>query len=131
MVGGGGILLCLFLLILPFHHESVGPYSASQSATGAPDSIWGVLALIVFLVVVVDLALERFSPSTQIPTSQLGRTMTRAAVAGLGLLLIAIKFISHTSYLGWGFFVDVILAIVVVAGAYMNAQGKSTPTKSA
>ncbi len=135
MVGGGGILLFIFLLVLPWYHESVsaGVYSvsASQSATSSPYAIWGILALILTLVAVVDLALARFSPSTQIPTTQLGRDMTRTAIAGLALLLLVIKIIAHTSNFGWGFFVDIILAIVVVAGAWMTALGKSTPAAKA
>lgn len=126
IVGGGGILLIIFLLVLPWHHESIGIYSASQSATSSPDSIWGVLALLVLIVAVADWALAKFSPSTQIPTTQLGRDMTRVAVLGLMLLLLLIKFVAHTDYLGWGFFVDVILAVGVTFGAWQIAQGKST-----
>jgi uncharacterized protein (DUF486 family) len=130
MVGGGGILLIIFLFVLPWYTESYGPISASQNAISSPYAIWGILALIVLIAVVVDWALALFSPQTQIPTTQLGREMTRAALAGLALLLLLIKLIAHTGNWGFGFYVDVILAIVVVYGAYMIAQGKSTPVKA-
>ena len=98
MVGVGGIVLIIDLLFFAWHSYSFGPVSVDSSGTGAPDGIWGVLALIVTIVVVVDLALARFNPDTQIPTTQLGRDMTRAAAAGIAMLFLLIKFISNT---GW------------------------------
>lgn len=130
MVGGGGILLIIFLFALPFYTESAGPYSASQAATSSPDSIWGILALILAIVLVVDWALAAFSPATTIPTTPLGREMTRTAIGGLILLFLLIKLISHTSYLGWGCFVDIIVAVIVTYGCWAIAKGKSTPIKS-
>ena len=129
MVGGGGILLIIFLLVLPWFHESVAGYSASQSATSSPYAIWGILALIVSIFVYADWALATFSPQTTIPTTQLGREMTRAAAAGLAVLLLLIKLLAHTSNWGWGFYVDIILSLVVLYGAWAIAQGKSTPVK--
>jgi hypothetical protein len=130
MVGGGGILLIIFLFALPFYSWSYGPYSYTAAATSSPDSIWGILALILALVLVVDWALAIFSPSTTVPTTPLGREMTRVAIGGLIVLFLLIKLISHTGYLGWGCFVDLIVALVVTYGAWAIAQGKSTPLKS-
>jgi hypothetical protein len=42
-------------------------------------------------------------------------------------LLLIIKFIAHVGNFGFGFVLDVILTIIVVAGAWLNAQGTSTP----
>jgi high-affinity Fe2+/Pb2+ permease len=56
--------------------------------------------------------------------------MTRTAVAGVIVLLLLLKLVLHTSYLGWGCFVDIIVAVVVVYGTWMIAQGKSTPVKA-
>jgi hypothetical protein len=127
MVGGGAFLLIIDLLFLPWHSVSAFGVSADFSGTDAPGSIWGVLALIVTIVVLVDLALARFSPATQMPTTQLGRDMTRTAAAGLALLLVLIKLIDNTSFLAYGTWVGIVLAVVVVAGAWFNAQGRSTP----
>ncbi len=125
MVGGGGILLIIDILAFPWHAN--GPFSLT--GTDTPGAIWAVLALLVTLVVVIDLTLERFSPSTVIPTTQLGRAMTRTAAAGVAVVLVLFKLIlpSHgTDFLGWGFYVGILLAVVVVVGAWMNAQGGST-----
>ena len=130
MVGGGGILLIIFLFVLPFFSYSVGPYTFTAAATSSPDSIWGILALIVAIVLVVDWALAVFSPETTIPTSPLGREMTRTALGAAVIVLLLIKLISNTSYLGWGCFVDLIVAAVVTYGAWSIAQGKTTPVKA-
>jgi hypothetical protein len=130
MVGGGGILLIIFLFALPFYSYSFGPYTATAAATSAPASIWGILALILAIVLVVDWALAIFSPETQIPTSPAGREMTRVYIAGVVVILLLVKLILHTSYLGWGCFVDIIVAAIVTYGAWAIAQGKSTPVKA-
>jgi hypothetical protein len=132
MVGGGGVVLIISLLVFDWY--SVGGVSASSgitvggysaAAVSSPYAIWGVLALIVAIIMVADLALARFSPQTQIPTTKLGRDLTRAAAGGLLMLLLAIKFIAHVGNFGFGFVMDVIFAIVVAAGAWLIAQGNS------
>ena len=133
MVGGGGILLILSLLIFGWYsYPSVTVNGTtlgggSIAATSAPYAIWGILALIVTIAVVVDLSLARFSPATVIPTTNLGRDMTRTAAAGVVALVLVIKFFAHVGNFGFGFVLDVVLTIIVVAGAWLNAQGTSTP----
>jgi hypothetical protein len=123
LVGGGGILLAIDLLFLPWYHVTIGLISVSAAATSAPDGFWGVLALLVTIAIVVDLGLALFSPQTQLPTTPLGREMTRCVAAGLVLLFLLIKLIDHTSYLGIGVYPAFILAIAVAGGAYREAQG--------
>jgi hypothetical protein len=130
MVGGGGVLLIIFLFALPFYSESAGAYSASQAATSSPDSIWGIIALILTIAVVVDWALANFSPATAIPTSALGREMTRVTVAGVVVALLVLKLLLHTGYLGWGCFVDIVVAAIVAYGTWALAQGKATPVRT-
>ena len=130
MVGGGAIVLIIDLLFLCRGTRIARPFDAARGPTRRA-AIWGVLALIVTIVVLVDLALARFSPATQIPTTQLGRDLTRAAIAAVALLFVIIKLIDNTSYLAYGTWVGLILAVVIVAGAWLNAQGKATPTGKA
>jgi hypothetical protein len=130
MVGGGGILLIIFLFVLPFYSYSYGPLTATAAATSSPASIWGILALLLTIVAVVDWALANFSPQTQIPTTQLGRELTRTSILGVVVVLLLLKLVLHTSYLGWGCYVDIIVAGVAVYGAWSIAHGKSTPVKS-
>jgi hypothetical protein len=137
MVLGGGVLLVIGLLAFSWYDiggGSVGGVtipSFSPAAAASPYAIWGILAMIVTIFIVLDLALERFSPQTVIPTTQLGRDMTRVAACGLMLLLLFIKFVAHVGDFGWGFFVDVILAVLVSYGAWAIAQGKTSPLTKA
>src|ERR1700730_455330 len=122
MVGGGALLLIIDLLFFAWHSYSFGPVSVDSSGTGAPDGIWGVLALIVAIVVLGDLLLARFSPDTQIPTTQLGRDLTRSAAAGFGRLFLLIKFVSNTGSSAFGCWVGLVLGVIIVVGAWFNAQ---------
>jgi hypothetical protein len=123
MVGGGGIALILSLFIFAWYSGT----GYSFAATSSPYAIWGILALIVTIAIVVDLALARFSPATVIPTTQLGRDMTRAAAAGVVGLLLIIKFLAHVGNFGFWVVIDVLLTAIVIGGAWLNAQGTSTP----
>jgi hypothetical protein len=128
MVLAGGVVLFISLLAFPWYSIGLGPLgSYDRTALQSPYAIWGILAMIVTIAIVADLALERFSPATQLPTTQLGRPMTRVGLCGLLLLLLFIKFIAHVGDFGWGFFIDVILAIIVSVGAWFIAQGRTTP----
>ena len=50
MVFGGGIVLFIGLFVFPWHSY---PFGLDFAATSSPDSIWGILALIVLIVVIV------------------------------------------------------------------------------
>jgi len=127
LVGGGGTLLIIDLLFLPWLHSSVAflgqPITLSAQATGAPGAVWGVLALLLTIAVVIDLAFAEFSPQTAVPTTQLGRAMTRCAVAALVVFFLLMKYFAETSFLGIGAYLGFLLAIAVVVGAYRHAQG--------
>jgi len=132
MVFGGGIILLIGLFAFAWYSFGLGlGVSLDRSATDSPYAIWGILALIVLIAILLDLALARFSPNTQLPTTQLGRDMTRVGLCGLMLVLLFIKFIAHVGDFGWGFFVDIILALVVSGGCWLIAQGKATPLTAA
>jgi len=127
MVFAAGFVL--FIGLLAFDWYSVGPFSAT--AVSSPYAIWGILALVVTIVVLGDLALARFSPATAIPTTPLGREMTRAVACGLLLVLLLIKFIAHVGDFGYGFYIDVVCAVVVSAAAWLTAQVSPSPVGSA
>ena len=97
--------------------SSVGPFSATFSATSAPDGWLGILAFIAALAVVADLAIERFSPQTDVPAIGGGRAHTRFILAVVAAAFLVLKFlfhINHFSDLGWGFYVDVIVTAALV-----------------
>lgn len=127
MVGGGGLVLIIGLLLFPWFSISVLGLTYTAQATDGTGSGWAVIALVILFAVVVDLGLARFSTETALPTTKYGREMTRAFAVGAIVVLMFIRFLWHIGDFGWGFYIDVILLIVVAVGAWFNAQGRATP----
>jgi hypothetical protein len=121
------LLLVIDLLFLPWFSisASVGPVtlSVSVTATEAPDGWLGVLAVLAALALIADLAIERFSPQTQIPAISGSRSVTRLVLAALAAGFVALKFLLHIhfSYFGFGFYAGVILAAALV---YVSLQAR-------
>ena len=69
------------------------------------------------LAVVVDVALERFSPQVTLPIIGGSRAMTRFALAAAAAVFMALKFLFHIhfSYFGWGFYLGVVLVVALLA----------------
>ncbi len=129
------VLLLIDVSQLPWHTTGGGTVSGivlpspSDPATGPPDGLLGTLAALALVVLLVDLALERFSPQTRVPAPARGRTMTRLILAALAALFLFVKFILHVDEagnLGAGFWVAIPLAAVLVVLA-ARAVGASGP----
>lgn len=129
IVGGLGIVLAICLILLPWFDISVtvGAFSASASysATSTPDGWLGILAFIAALAVAADLAIERLSPQTTIPSIGGSRTQTRFILALICAAFVVLKFLFHIhfSLFGWGFYVDVILTAALVYFAWQATAG--------
>jgi hypothetical protein len=125
IVGGLALVLAIFLLVLPWFDLSVGPFSATLTATDGPDGWLGILAVIAALAVVADLAIERLSPQTEIPALGDSRTNTRFILAAVAAGFVALKFLFHIHFdlFGWGFYVNVILTAALVYVAYQARAG--------
>lgn len=132
IVGGLALALAIFLLTLPWFDVSVGPFSATFSATSAPDGWLGILAFLACLALVVDLSIERFSPQTQLPVVQ-SRVHTRFILAAVAAAFVALKFLFnvHFSSFGWGFYVDVLVtaALVYFALQVRNGMAATLPRR--
>jgi hypothetical protein len=108
--GGFALLTAVSLLFFPWFSISAGPLSFSFSGTSSPDGWLGVIGMLAALAVLADLAVETFSPQTQLPALAGGRRQTRFMLAALAAACIALKFILHIhfSLFGWGFYVSVL-----------------------
>lgn len=126
IIGGVALLLAIDLLFLPWFTITVGPVSASSTATGDPDGWLGTLAVLFAIALIADLAIERFSPQTQMPSINHSRTHTRFVLAGVTALFVALKFLFHIhfSYFGFGFWAGIVLAAALVYVA-LQARGAS------
>ncbi len=125
ILGGLAVVMVIALVALPWFDVSIGPFSATTTAMGAPDGWLGILALIACLALIADLAVDRLSPQTQRPAVGGSREMTRFVLAAAAAGFVALKFLFHIhfSYFGFGFYV----CVVVAAGLlYFALQARST-----
>jgi hypothetical protein len=116
ILAGVALLLVIDLLFLPWFHISLGPFSASLTATDDPDGWLGILAVLTAIALIVDLGIERLSPGTALPNIGGSRAMTRFVLACVTALFVALKFLFniHWSDFGFGFYAGVILTAGLV-----------------
>jgi hypothetical protein len=127
MLGGAALVLVISLLFFPWFSISIGPFTATSSGTGEPDGWLGILGMLAALAVLVDLAIERFSPQTSLPALGGTRASTRFVLAAAAAVFVVLKFlfhINHFSDLGWGFWLSAIAAGALVYFA-LKARGGS------
>jgi hypothetical protein len=119
-------LLVLDLLLLPWFSFgatiTVGSATlsigGSASAVDAPDAFLGVIALMASVFLIADLATERLSPDTRLPTVAGDRITGRYALACTTAGLLVVKFVLHLGRFGelaLGFWT----ALLLVAGLVM------------
>jgi hypothetical protein len=125
ILGGVTLLLVIDLLFLPWFSISLGPFSATLTATDAPDGALGLLAVLAAVLLIVDLGVERLSPQTTLPAVNGSRTQTRFILAAATALFVVLKFVFniHFSDFGFGFYLAVILTIALVYLALQIRNG--------
>jgi hypothetical protein len=130
ILGGITLALIVTLLFFPWFSVSLGPFTATVTATAAPDGWLGVLAALAAIALFVDLSLDRLSPQTHVPSINGSRTQTRFVLACLTAAFLVLKFLFHIHFdlFGWGFWLAVILTPALVYFAYQahNAAGVGT-----
>ena len=125
IMGGVTLLLVIDLLFLPWFSISVGPFSASLTATDAPDGAFGILAVLAGILVIADLGVERLAPQTTVPAINASLTQTRFVLACVTALFVVLKFVFniHFSDFGFGFYLGVILTAALVYLALQVRNG--------
>jgi hypothetical protein len=126
ILGGLALLLVIDLLFLPWFSISLGPFSASLTATDAPDGAFGILAVLAAIAVIVDLGVERFAPQAKVPAINNSRTQTRFILVCATAVFVALKFVFniHFSDFGFGFWLAVVLTVGLV---YFALQIRKAP----
>lgn len=124
ILAGVALVLAIDLLVFPWFDISVGPFSATFAATGTPDGFIGILALLCTIALIADLAIERFSPQTQLPAVNNSREQTRFVLAAIAAVFLALKFVFniHFSEFGFGFWAALVLIIALV---YFTLQARN------
>lgn len=122
-VVGAAAALVIDLAALPWIDVSIGPISYTSSGTGSPDGFLGVVALLAALGVVADVLLARLMPSVRIAALEgFGRTKSRLVGSAAILALLLLKFVlhPHTSYLGAGCWIALLLGLVLTLSTYRS-----------
>ncbi|HEY4684442.1 MAG TPA: hypothetical protein VII57_00200 [Dehalococcoidia bacterium] len=123
LVAGGGVLMVIFSF-LPWHHfsadiEGIVSVSFNRSAWQSPDALWSMLAVLISVAMAVVVLGPKLA-NMQLPnlgTVTWGQAMLVGGVAVL--ILVLLKFISETSYLGFGFYLGFIDAVAIAYGGYL------------
>ena len=132
VAGGAGILLVIGLLFLPWHKIDFGldiagvEDSVSRTAIQSPNSFWGILALLLTIAIVTTIILRKLT-SVELPAlgSMSWADVTFFATIGV-IALLVLKLIIETDALGWGLWLDLILAGAMVYGGFLIKQEGDT-----
>jgi hypothetical protein len=130
ILGGVALLLIIDLLFLPWFSVGGGSVgnipipSIDLTGTDAPSGWLGLLAVLALILVIVDLAVERFSPGTALPNIGGSRVMTRfvLGIAAVAFLFLKFVFNIHFSDFGFGFWLAVVLCVGLV---YLQMQARN------
>lgn len=125
VLAGTGIVLLIDLLFLPWHNIDLGIVSVTRSGVESPNSGWGILALIVTIVVLVAVALTRFS-TTELPRMPV--PLNRAVFIGAVVVLVflVIKLVAETDFLGIGAWLGIILGVGFAYGGFLKDREPSS-----
>jgi hypothetical protein len=136
IVAGAGIVLFLFLLILPWHSvtvdfgefggehtETVGALS-SQGGFGVP---WPAFLVILLLIALVAVVLIRKLTTTDLPELPIPwrQAIFYASIAVPVLLLL--KLILETDYLAFWAYLDILIGIGIAYGGFLISQEADEP----
>lgn len=130
---GGGLLLALDLVALPWHRIRIGlglagQISIDKRAVEAPEAIYAILALAfaTFLVALILIRITSTRPGP--PTAAQLRSIRVGGATVFGLLLA--KLLLNTDFLGPGSWLGVALAGVIACGAaQIDGAARKVPTR--
>ncbi|HEY3239212.1 MAG TPA: hypothetical protein VGL92_06605 [Acidimicrobiia bacterium] len=132
ILGGAGVFLILDLLFLPWHRISVGipgiaRITESRSGLQSPNGFLGLLAFLVVAALVAHVVISEFTKMElpEIPVSWGQADLLGAA--GVAVLLL-LKLVMETDFLGFGAWLAILAAGVLVYGGFLRNQEMSTPS---
>jgi hypothetical protein len=129
-----GIVLLIGMFAFPWYHvgspsytvggQTFGGYSYSTNVLNGPGSFFSILALIVLIALLAEFGIRRFT-SAQLPKLPVSWTAAEMYGAVAVLALLVIKILFHIGNFGWGFYGDLVLAVVLAYGAFGLSRSSS------
>ena len=127
IVLAAGVLLIIDLLFLPWHSIDLGGLGdglgidTTRSGVQSPNAFYGIVALILALVMVIQIVVDKLTsavlPNPPVPWGQVH------LIAGIAVaVLLVIKLIAETDFLGFGAYLGVLLGLTVAFGGYSISQ---------
>ncbi|MEO6196526.1 MAG: hypothetical protein ABIP58_00290 [Dehalococcoidia bacterium] len=117
--------LLLIDSFLPWYDVDFGVGSITRSGWESPGALWSMLAVILSLVAFGKVALSSFT-SMQIPSDFGNPNITwgriHLGLGGASALFILFKLLNESSFLGFGFYIGIVLVAVLAAGGYLIFQ---------
>jgi hypothetical protein len=114
--------LLLIVSFLPWYDVDFGFGSVTRNGWESPGAIWSILAVLLSLIAFVKVVLTAFT-TVQIPTDLGNPNITWGRIhLGLGIasaIFIVFKLINESSYLGFGFYIGIILVAALAVAGYL------------
>ena len=126
IAGGCGIVLFIGLLFLPWHSVDLGPFgSETWNALSGTNELWGFLALLLTVLVVAAIIITRLT-SVELPELPISWNQAIFYDTIAVLVVLLLKLLLETDFLGWGAWVNLILAAGMTYGGFLIFQDKES-----
>lgn len=136
-----GILLLIGMFAFPWYHVGIASFTVGNQTFGGesfnsnvlkgPGAFFSIIALIVLIALLAEFAISRFS-SAQLPSLPVSWAAAELYGALAVLVLLVIKILFHVGNFGWGFYADLVLAVVLAYGAFgISRQGSTSSVHAA
>jgi hypothetical protein len=142
ITGAAGILLLIGIFAFPWYHigfagvtfagTTYGGGSYDGNVLQGPGSFFSYLAMIVLIALLAELVISRFT-TAKLPDLPISWAVAEVSGAVAVLALLVIKILFHIGNFGWGFYVNMVLAIALVYGAtgLLRRQPAEAPAHAA
>ena len=115
---------------LPWYDVDLGPFgSVTRNAWESPGAIWSMLALLIGIAMSGVIAVKALTEGV-IPDNVGGVTWPKILLGGgvAAALLVLIKLLNESSYMGFGFYIGIICAAALaVGGALLYREEMAGP----
>ena len=141
ITAGAGIVLLIGMFAFPWYSistpsftvgsQTVGGETFTSNVLSGPGAFFAVVALIVLIALLAEIAVSRLA-SAQLPTLPVSWPAAELYAALAVLVLLVVKILFHIGNFGWGFYVVLVLAVVLAYGAFgISRKGSSAPVHAA